>query len=66
MEISCARRMQDSAVEKGDIYNVMEHECDCHEHGGHETESMPALQIFKRGLRGNVTAEVLRNLERKV
>lgn len=131
----------------------MEHECDCHEHGGHRVEDMPALQkkrrkllllkermvkintlhekidavmskvdkenigllltqhknlkelekecaalsvlmqddtmpremlqaereyienvkdimhharLFKRGLRGNVTAEVLRNLERKV
>ncbi len=132
---------------------MMEHECDCHEHGGHKSENMAALQkkqrqllllkehmvkvdvlhdkidtvmnkvekgnigllltqqknvkalekeyavlselaqegilppemlqaereyienikdimhharLFKRGLRGNVTAEVLRNLERKV
>ena len=135
------------------MYTTMEHECDCHEHGGHRVEDMPALQkkrrkllllkermvkintlhekidagmskvdkenigllltqhknlkelekecaalsvlmqddtmpremlqaereyienvkdimhharLFKRGLRGNVTAEVLRNLERKV
>ena len=50
MEISCARRMQDFAVEKGDIYKIMEHECDCHEHGGHEAENLSALQKKRRQL----------------
>ena len=28
----------------------MEHECDCHEHGGHGAENMPALQKKRRQL----------------